>query len=276
MGMNQSLVGKAYPMPDAFEVTAENARAYAEATNAGDISAYGGDAAIAPPMYGVTYSFAALGAPLLDPELDVDMMRLVHGEQDMRFLAPVKPGDAIKSTSTIESITEKSSGELIVIKIASENQRGEAVLEATSGLFVRAARTKPKGVNEKETPKDPFVDLPQVFAADQKVDADQSVRYAEASLDRNPIHTDSDVAKLAGLPGVILHGLCTMAFAHNAIARHIGDPLKIQRLANRFSRPVLMGDTLTTDVREGEEGWVYRTTNQQGIIVLDHGRVDVK
>jgi len=60
-------------------------------------------------------------------------------------------------------------------------------------------------------------------------------RYAEASGDPNPIHTDPDFAKQAGLPGCILHGLWTMAQvarASNAAAG--GDPRSLKRLEVQF------------------------------------------
>ena len=46
----------------------------------------------------------------------------------------------------------------------------------------------------------------------QQVDTDQTFRYAEASGDPMPIHLDDEFAKSVGLPGIIIHGLCTMAF----------------------------------------------------------------
>ena len=60
-------------------------------------------------------------------------------------------------------------------------------------------------------------------------------RYAEASGDPNPIHTDPEFAKQAGLPGCILHGLWTMAQvarANSAIAD--GDPRALKRLSVQF------------------------------------------
>src|SRR3954468_11744649 len=44
------------------------------------------------------------------------------------------------------------------------------------------------------------------------------VRYAEASGDHNPIHQDDAVARSVGLPGVIAHGMYTMALAARAVA----------------------------------------------------------
>ena len=66
-------------------------------------------------------------------------------------------------------------------------------------------------------------------------DAGLTKRYAEASGDPNPIHTDEDFARQVGLPGVILHGLWSMAQvarAHSALAD--GDPRALKRLKVQF------------------------------------------
>ncbi len=66
-------------------------------------------------------------------------------------------------------------------------------------------------------------------------DADLTKRYAAASGDPNPIHTDPEFAAKVGLPGVILHGLWTMAQvarAHSAVAE--GDPRALKRLEVQF------------------------------------------
>ena len=66
-------------------------------------------------------------------------------------------------------------------------------------------------------------------------DAGLTKRYAEASGDMNPIHTDEEFAKQVGLPGCILHGLWSMAQvarAHTEVAG--GDPRALKRLAVQF------------------------------------------
>jgi acyl dehydratase len=66
-------------------------------------------------------------------------------------------------------------------------------------------------------------------------DAGLTKRYAEASGDPNPIHTDPEFAKNAGLPGCILHGLWTMAQvarANNALSG--GDPRALKKLSVQF------------------------------------------
>jgi acyl dehydratase len=66
-------------------------------------------------------------------------------------------------------------------------------------------------------------------------DAGLTKRYAEASGDPNPIHVDEEFAKNVGLPGVILHGLYSMAqVARAAGAAAGGDPRGLKRLSVQF------------------------------------------
>ncbi len=69
-----------------------------------------------------------------------------------------------------------------------------------------------------------------------KVTPDEGLtkRYAEASGDPNPIHTDPEFAKSAGLPGCILHGLWTMAQVARANSEAGGDPMSLKRLSVQF------------------------------------------
>ena len=66
------------------------------------------------------------------------------------------------------------------------------------------------------------------------------VRYAGASLDFNPIHWNERVALEAGLPGVIAHGMLTMALAGRIVTDWVGDPGAVLEYGARFTRPVLV------------------------------------
>ena len=66
-------------------------------------------------------------------------------------------------------------------------------------------------------------------------DAGLTKRYAAASGDPNPIHTDPEFAKRVGLPGIILHGLYSMAQVARAHTQAAGgDPRSLKRLAVQF------------------------------------------
>src|SRR2546429_6194814 len=69
------------------------------------------------------------------------------------------------------------------------------------------------------------------------------VRYAGASGDFNPIHWSDRIANGVGLPGVIAHGMYTMALVARAVVEWTGDPAAIVDLRVRFTRPVPVPDT---------------------------------
>ncbi len=67
------------------------------------------------------------------------------------------------------------------------------------------------------------------------------VRYAGASGDRNPIHWSDRVAVAVGLPGVIAHGMVTLALAARAVATWTGGA-EVVDLAAKFTNPVVVPD----------------------------------
>ena len=68
------------------------------------------------------------------------------------------------------------------------------------------------------------------------------VRYAGASGDFNPIHWSERVATSVGLPGVIAHGMFTMALAARALDTWAGEPGRIRELGCKFTKPVVVPD----------------------------------
>jgi len=82
-------------------------------------------------------------------------------------------------------------------------------------------------------------ELPEVTVQVTRADL---VRYAGASGDFNVIHWNDRVATEVGLPGVIAHGMLTMAKAANAVTAWVGDPGRVLEYAVRFSRPVPVPD----------------------------------
>lgn len=68
------------------------------------------------------------------------------------------------------------------------------------------------------------------------------VRYAGASGDFNPIHWNERVAVEVGLPGVIAHGMLTMALAARAVTAWTGDVAALEEYTVRFGRPVIVPD----------------------------------
>lgn len=283
MALNKAVVGKEYP-PQSYEVPAEAPRKYAESYNE-DNPAFFGDDAIAPPQFGVVYSWTSLGAPMFDLELHgseeqqgKNLMRLLHGEQDMRFGKPVKAGDTISTTASVQGIEEKESGDVLRIALHSVNQNHETVLDAVGTMFIRG---KSKGASGGAPAEVPDRGAPD-FTYAQKIDPDQTHRYAEASGDFNPIHTDPNMAQMAGLPGIIVHGLCTMAIAGKGVTDQVagGDPTRLKRLKVRFSKPVFPEQTITTEgwkkgSADGITTYEFVVKNDQGEEVVKDGVAEI-
>jgi acyl dehydratase len=115
-------------------------------------------------------------------------------------------------------------------------------------------------------------------ALTKHVTVEQIQRYAEASGDRNPIHLDETFARSAGLPGVIAHGMLTMAFANQMVTDWLGDRSRLRRLQGRFAGMVLPGDDVTCSGSVASKDDESRrvvinlvVTNQRGERVLNKG-----
>jgi 3-hydroxybutyryl-CoA dehydratase len=87
------------------------------------------------------------------------------------------------------------------------------------------------------------------FELTRTCDRYRPVYYAAASGDFNPIHIDAEVGRLAGQPGAILQGMCTMAWFGEACVRYFEDPARIVKLEVRFAKPVAAGDTVRFEGR---------------------------
>lgn len=96
------------------------------------------------------------------------------------------------------------------------------------------------------------------------------VRYAGASGDLNPIHWSDRVAGEAGLPGVIAHGMLSMALAGRVLTAWTGDPASVLSYGTRFTRPVVVpdDDTGATVALSGSVAGI-RADGERRIAVVD-------
>jgi acyl dehydratase len=73
--------------------------------------------------------------------------------------------------------------------------------------------------------------------------------YADAGGDPNPLHQDDAVARAAGFPGVIAHGMFTMAHLAACVTAWIVDDAEVVRIAAQFRAPVFMGEEIVAGGR---------------------------
>ncbi len=259
-------VGRTYDGGCAL-VDAHAVAMYAEATQDEHIRYYG-DGAIAPPMFHVRPMRDLLFAFMEDPELDLDTLRLVHAEYDARFHHPVRVGDVMHLRGTLTHIEQKSRGLLVEGSLLGfvDNQ---LAVEVRTSFYIREQIKAPVGTGKRSLPVSVEGSGPPSHVRTWRVAADQSHKYAAASLDRNPIHLDPEVARAGGLPDVILHGLCSMAMTGRTVLDAVGnsDPLRLRRLALRWARPVLNGCALSTRIWSSEP-------DEEGVVMVKFDVVD--
>src|SRR5439155_16670810 len=198
MSLNRILIGKQYH-PQDYGVTAEATMKYARAYNEDNpwfFDTTRPDGIIAPPMFGVVMSWLPIIMVMSDSDLGVDLLRLLHGEQDMYFYRTVAPGDIVTGTAKILAIEERATGESLVMEVRCTNQRGEPVQQQLFTAFIRGKGKRDKRGDE---PREEPPSGQSLLQVSQAIDADQTYRYAQASGDHNPIHVDENVAKMAGL-----------------------------------------------------------------------------
>ena len=142
--MKTDAVGKTYP-PTVYAVGREKIKEYALAvgeTNPLHLDPEAARAAgfhdvVAPPMFCVVYSAPAVGPAVLDPDVGINLMMMVHGAQEFVWGTPVVAGDEITTNASVKEIYEKDGKGFYIFETVSTNQSGETVCTGTWTNIVR-------------------------------------------------------------------------------------------------------------------------------------------
>ncbi|WP_329560271.1 MaoC family dehydratase N-terminal domain-containing protein [Streptomyces uncialis] len=148
MALDQSFVGRSYPPIEPYEVGREKIREFAEAV--GDPNpayldpaaarALGHADVIAPPTFVFAITFKAAEQVIQDPQLGLDYSRVVHGDQKFAYKRPVRAGDRLSVTSTIEGVKSLAGNDILDIRGEVHDAAGEHVVTAWTKLVSRAAQ----------------------------------------------------------------------------------------------------------------------------------------
>jgi acyl dehydratase len=142
--VDTSKKGKKYA-PFTYEVGLEKVREYAHAIGETERVHHDRDAArqagfrdvVAPPMFAVVYSAGAVAPGILDPELGINLARMLHGSQEFVWGEPVCAGDRIETTAEVKDLHEKDGRQFFVFESVSRNQDGQEVVRGTWTNIVR-------------------------------------------------------------------------------------------------------------------------------------------
>ena len=144
MAVDTKHIGKKYPT-FVYEIGREKIKEFARAV--GEVnplylneekakeSKYGD--IIAPPTFAAVYAGGPVGKMLLDGDLALNLMMLVHGEQDFEYFNVAKPGDIMSTECEIAEIYEKKGKSFVTAQTETKNQDGELVVRARWTFVIR-------------------------------------------------------------------------------------------------------------------------------------------
>jgi 3-hydroxybutyryl-CoA dehydratase len=143
------------------------------------------------------------------------------------------------------------------------------------------SRIRSTGLRARRKSRRMTFNVGDTFTHVRECDRYRPIYYAAASGDFNPIHIDPDAGRAAGLGGSILQGLCTMGWAVEGFVNYLGDPGKVSKVKVRFSRPVMVEDTITitgkvTSIEGGILTAELSAKNQKGDDVLKNTVVEAR
>ncbi|MGB8407345.1 MAG: MaoC/PaaZ C-terminal domain-containing protein [Mycobacterium sp.] len=263
-----------------FKVERLQTIAYAKATN--DPIAAHLDGTYAPPVFAVVPVTAIMADATMSVVPDDLMLRILHGEHDFRFHRPIVPGEVLTVRAKPIGIEGKESGVVVTTLMETRSARGDLVNEQYFIGFFRGGRFD--GIVGEKSPQHGFDaalrDSEPSFTAVQTFDEDQTFRYSDPAGDPMPIHLDDDFAKAMGLPGIIIHGLCSIAFTSHALLSQVSpdDPTRLKRLAVRLSKPALPKETITTKFwNTGGGSYAFETAGDEkaGKFVITDGLAEI-
>ncbi|MCQ4044255.1 MaoC family dehydratase N-terminal domain-containing protein [Streptantibioticus rubrisoli] len=150
MPLDPSYVGRTYPPTEAYEVGREKIREFAEAVGDANPAYYDAEAAralghpdvIAPPTFPFALTYRAAAQVVNDPELGLDFSRVVHGDQRFTYTRPVRAGDRLSVTVSIEAIKSMAGNDFLTVRGEVYDADGEHVVTALMMLVVRAVEAE--------------------------------------------------------------------------------------------------------------------------------------
>ncbi len=215
-----------------------------------------------------------------DLDSGIDWMKILNGEQSFELNAPIKPRGTVVGKTRIVEVIDKGAGKGAVVyteRKITDKASGELVATVRQTTFCRADGGF--GGPPRESP--PVHKTPE-RAPDLVCDLDTRPEMAllyRLSADLNPLHADLDIAKAAGYPRPILHGLGTFGVVGHALLKSVCDydPSKFVTMSGRFSAPVFPGETIRTEMwRDGNVISFRALVPARNIVAMSNGRAEVK
>jgi acyl dehydratase len=221
----------------------------------------------------MSVTLASPGMWVRNPELGIDWVKLVHSAQAAEFKAPLPPRGTMIGSARVASLHDRGPdrGAVIVVERTIRDAHTDNVCCVLRQTLLARGNG---GFGGEPPPPDPTNGTP-ARAPDAKILMPVSRRAAliyRLSGDWNPLHADPEVARAAGFPRPILHGLASYGMAGVAICRALGLPAEsLKALSLRFSNVVFPGDVLDFSIWQDKDTAIFEA-HVENRVVLSKGR----
>ncbi len=229
------------------------------------------------PTMAVVVGYPGFWAKELDT--GIDWVKVVAGEHSLVLHRPLPPSGIVTSRTRVLDIVDKGVGKGAIIyseRTIDDKATGERIATIVQTTFCRGDGGF--GGPPRETrPTHPIPERAPDFVCDLPTRPETALIY-RLSADPNPLHAEPAVARAAGFPRPILHGLATFGVAGHAILKSLCgyDPARLTAIAGRFSAPVFPGETIRTEMwRDGGVVSFRARVVERDVVALNNGRAEV-
>lgn len=210
----------------------------------------------------------------MDPGCGLDWLRILHGEQRLTLHRPLDSSGTLIGETRVSEIADKGPGKPALVRAVKQLRTpgGTLVAEAVETWVVRGAGGFGGACELPGEALAPVPDRAPDYAVSLPTALTQAAAY-RLSGDRNPLHIDPATAMRAGFDRPILHGLATLAVAARALIHTAcgGDAARLGSIAARFTAPVYPGETIATEIWEGDSLHFRAKAVERGVTVIDNG-----
>ncbi len=187
-------------------------------------------------------------------QFPVGLLRnMIHYTEHIMIRKPIKPGDKLSVRGKIAAVIPHRSGAHIIIRFDAVDPEERGVFTEYIGGMIRGVDCADNGKVLEELPEIPNYDIePAPDRYNIRINRLQSYIYDGCTNISFPIHTSEKFAGMVGLPGIILHGTATLAFAVREVVNNYcsGNPLLVRNIACRFTGMVIPGSEIVLEVKE--------------------------
>jgi len=222
------------------------------------------------PLFPVCYEWPATQVLRTSTGLQEMNARLVHAQHDLTLHRPLRE-QKLLVTGRVVACLQRKPGTLVVLLFEARDEKGEAVSTTRYGMLYRGVALEggDRAIVEVTDPPKEEQAVRQI--GEIRVAATAGHVYTECARIWNPIHTDPEYARAAGLPGIILHGTATLALSVSKILETL--KVEVKRVRCRFAGMVLMPSTLTVHASRAGDEILFETRNAKGEAVIERGRI---